>query len=139
MMLGVTLYRNQPGIDKTLLGGVGYALTAATAVVESATALVFSAASFAISPITQAPLKKSIKWLDSSSFCAVWATVDFMINPLVPRLVADEKSARWIASTGNLMSIPPGAVLEMRTPGTYVNVIRVPSMDQSGGYLPYVD
>ncbi len=49
----------------------------------------------------------------SSRFCTLWAAADSVMNlsPFVRYLVADEESARKIASSGNIMTIPQGAKL----------------------------
>ncbi|MCP5506783.1 MAG: hypothetical protein H7A37_00560 [Chlamydiales bacterium] len=111
LMLGVTLYRNQPGIGNKCVAQVGYALTTTVAAAESAAALTFSAASLALYPLSSAPLDNSVNWLSSSSFSIVWSATDFLLNPFVIKLVADEPSARQIASSGNLMRIPRGAII----------------------------
>jgi hypothetical protein len=110
LILGVTLYRNQPGISNKCLAQVGYASTAAVATVESVAALTFCAGSLALYPLSSAPLEQSVNWLSSSSFSIVWSATDFLLNPFVSTLVADEQSARQIANSGNLMTIPQGAI-----------------------------
>jgi hypothetical protein len=111
LILGVTLYRNQPGVSNKCLAQVGYASTAAVATVESVAALTFCAGSLALYPVSSAPLQQSASWLSSSSFSIIWSATDFLLNPFVVRLVADEPSARQIANSGNLMRIPRGAII----------------------------
>jgi hypothetical protein len=111
LIFGVTLYRNQPGVGNKVLAQWGYALTATVAIVESVAALAITAGSAAFYPVDPLPLKNSVNWLSSSSFSVVWSAADFLLNPGVERLVADEKSARQIASNGDLMRIPRGAII----------------------------
>lgn len=111
MMLGITLYRNRPGVANKCIAGAGYALTAAVAAVESVVALIFSAFSLAIHPLSTHPLEFSIKWLKSSLFSVGWSMTDFVLNPFALVLVANEDSARRLLQGGNLMQVPPGAVL----------------------------
>jgi hypothetical protein len=111
LVLGVTLYRNQPGVSNKCLAQVGYASTTAVAAVESIAALAFCAGSLALYPVSSAPLENSVNWLSSSSFSIVWSATDFLLNPFVLKLVADASSARQIANSGNLMRIPRGAII----------------------------
>ena len=111
LMLGVTLYRNQPGVRNKYLAQVGYATTVAIARVESVAALTFCVGSLALYPVSAAPLEKSISWLKSSSFCVVWSATDFLLNPFIVKLVADESSARKVAKSGDIMKIPKGAIV----------------------------
>jgi hypothetical protein len=110
LVLCITLYRNHPGISNKCLAQVGYASTAALATVESVAALTFCAGSLALYPVSSAPLKHSLRWFNSSTFSIVWSATDFLLNPFVLILVADEPSARQIASSGNLIRIPRGAI-----------------------------
>ncbi|CUI17432.1 Conserved hypothetical protein [Candidatus Protochlamydia naegleriophila] len=111
LVLGVTLCRNKPGISNKCLAQVGYALAATTATIESIAAIIFCVGSLALYPVSAVPLKHSVNWLDSSSFSVVWAVTDFLLNPFVLKLVANESSARQIVSSGNLMKIPRNAII----------------------------
>ena len=111
LMLGTTLYRNQPGVTNKLIAQAGYALTAVVSAVETVTALAFSALSLVAYPFSSTPFEHSTKWLGSSAFSLGWSVADFILNLFVLELVADEKSARKILQSGNLMRIPHGAVL----------------------------
>jgi len=111
LMLGTTLYRNQPGVSNKLMAQAGYALIAVVSTVEAAVALAFSALSLIVYPVSSTPFEHSIKWLYSSVFSLGWSVTDFVLNLCAFKLVADEKSARKILQSGNLMMIPPGAVL----------------------------
>lgn len=111
LMLGITTYRNQPGVSNKLIAQAGYALTAVVSAVETVAALTFSALSLVVYPFSSTPFEHSTKWLGSSAFSIGWSVVDFILNPFVFLLVADEKSARQILQSGNLMIIPRGAVL----------------------------
>jgi hypothetical protein len=44
-------------------------------------------------------------WLKSSAFCIVWSLTDAVLNPFLI-LAADESSARTIALSGNLTTMP---------------------------------
>lgn len=106
-----TQYRNQPGVFNKLIAQGGYALTAGVSAVETVAALAFSALSLVACPISSTPFQYSTQWLGSSSFSLGWSITDFALNLFVERLVADEKSARLILKSGDLMTIPRGAVL----------------------------
>jgi hypothetical protein len=110
LVLGVTLYRNQPGVSNKCLAQLGYAFATAVATVESVAALTFCAGSLALYPMSSIPLRQSISWLSSSSFSIVWSATDFFLNPVFEILVADERSAREMARRGNLMRFPRGAI-----------------------------
>lgn len=111
LMLGTTLYRNQPGVTNKVIAQAGYALTAVVASVETVAALVFTALSLAASPFSSTPFLLSMKWLSSSYFSLGWSAIDFFLNLFVLKLVADEKSARQILQSGNLTVIPHGAIV----------------------------
>ena len=110
LMLGVTLYRNQSGVGNKGLAQIGYASIAAVATVETIAALIFCAGSLALYPISSDPLKKSKTWLSSSSFSIIWSTTNFFLNLICTTMIADEPSARQVASSGFIMSIPQGAI-----------------------------
>lgn len=111
LMLGVTLYRNQPGVGNKCLAQIGYASTAGVATVESVVALASCIGSMALYPISSVPFERSVTWFGSSFFSIAWSTADFVMNPLVQILVADEPSARRIAQNREFMRIPVGAVV----------------------------
>lgn len=109
LMLGTTLYRNQPGLSNKIIAQAGYALIALVAAVETVVALTFLALSLvAYSPTS---FEHSTQWLSSSVFSFGWSAADFFLNPFVIRLVADEKSARRILQSGDFMMVPHGAVI----------------------------
>lgn len=108
-MLGLTLYRNQTGSAKKLIAQVGYTLTAVVAAIETLAALVFSALSLALYPFSSTPTQYTTQWLGSSAFSVGWSITDFCLNLFTHTLVADERSAREILDSGDLMSIPPNA------------------------------
>jgi hypothetical protein len=112
LMLGTTLYRNQPGISNKLIAQAGYALIVTISGVETTAALAFSALSLVAYPFSSTPFEHSTKWLDSSLFSFVWSIADFGLNPFVLKLVADEKSARYMVQNGDLMMIPHDAILQ---------------------------
>jgi hypothetical protein len=111
LMLDTTLYRNQPGIANKVIAQAGYALTALVSAAETAAALAFSALSLIAYPFSSKPFEYSTKWLGSSGFSLGWSATNFFLNLFVARLVADEKSARQILRSGDLMMIPPGALI----------------------------
>ncbi len=108
LMRDLTLYRNQPGIGNKCFAQIGYAATAVIATAETVASIANYAYSSAFLPNNK---EKSINWLSSSSFSIVWAAADFLLNPFCIVLVADEKSARKIASSGNLLKLPHGAII----------------------------
>lgn len=109
LMLNVTAYRNQPSTFNKIAGQGGYALIAVVAFAETITAVAFSALSRIASVFSAT--EHSSKWLESASFTFGWAVTDFFLNPFVSRLVADERSARLIYQSGDLMTIPDGAII----------------------------
>lgn len=111
LMLGTTLYRNQPGIFNKLIAQAGYSLTALVSVVETVAAFAFTALSLLAYPFSSTPFEYTTKWLGSSAFSLGWSIADFFLNFFVFKLVADEKSARKILESGDLLMIPRGAVL----------------------------
>ena len=111
MMLGITMYRNQPGLGNKVAAQVGYGLTTIVAIVESVVASAFCALSVVLYSVSPDLLNRSFEWLKSSSFTIIWSMADSIINIFARVLVADEKSARWIASTGQIFRIPPGAII----------------------------
>ncbi len=111
LMLGTTLYRNQPGVSNKLIAQASYAFIAVMSAVETVAALALSALSLVAYPCSSTPFEHSTKWLGSCYFSLGWSAADFILNPFVVNLVADEKSVRQILQSGNLMMIPHGAVL----------------------------
>lgn len=109
LMLGITLYRNKKA-SNAILGQAGYALTVIVAAVETLAASAFLALSLVLSRFSPNLWDPATKWLGSSSFSLGWSLVNFSFNLFVPRLVADEKSARTILASGNFMMRPEGAV-----------------------------
>jgi hypothetical protein len=110
LMFGTTLYRNQAGIVNKGVAQAGYALIAVVAVVETVVAAFFTTLCLVASPFNLAPFDRAGVWLLSSTFSIVWAGVDFVLNPFVVRLIADEGSA-MLVRLRNLMLIPRGAFL----------------------------
>lgn len=111
LMLGITLFRNQPGSANKFIAQVGYALTAVVAAIETLAALVFFALSLPICLLSITPLNISAKWLNSSIFSLGWSITDFFLNLVVLKMIADEKSARVVLQSGDLMSVPAGAIV----------------------------
>lgn len=111
LMLGTTLYRNQRGISNKLPAQAGYALIAIVALVETTVALIFAAASLPLCCYSSESFNRATTWLSSSAFSFGWSLVDFVMNLLVLKIVADEQSARKILQQGDLMFLPKGAIL----------------------------
>lgn len=111
LMLGTTLYRNQEGLGNKIIAQAGYQLIAKIALTETVAALAFSALSLIAYPISSEPFEHAIKWLRSSAFSLGWSIIDFFLNPFMKVMVADEKSARQILYSRNLVLIPTGAVI----------------------------
>jgi hypothetical protein len=111
LMFNVTQYRNQFGGMNKAIAQAGYALTVLVSVVESATALFFSALSILIYPCSSAAFDRATEWLSSSVFCIGWSLADFFLNFCVTPLVANEAAARQILQSGNLMMLPAGSVI----------------------------
>lgn len=111
LMLGATLYRNQPGVSNKLIVQAGYVFIAVAAAIETIAALFFLPASLIAYSDSSTPFKHATQWLSSSAFSFAWSITDFFLSPFVMRLVADEKSARQILQSGDFMMIPRGAVL----------------------------
>ncbi len=111
LILGTTIYRNEPGICNKIIAQVSYALIIPVALVESVAALAFSALSLLALPFSATPLRNSFECFKSSTFSLGWAFVDFFLNPFMATLVADEKSARRILESRNFMVIPRGAIV----------------------------
>lgn len=113
LMLGTTLYRNQPGFSNKLVGQVGYALVALVSAVESCAALAFVILSLTVYSVYSAPAEHAVQWFISSSFSLGWSVVDFFFNPFVPILVADEGSALQMFLNRDLVRIPHNALLTL--------------------------
>ncbi len=113
LMTGVTLYRNQAGFGNKVGAQAGYALVAAVAVVETVAALVSSVAALVLSlaMFSSTPIAHTFKWVNSSAFCVGWSIGDFFLNPFVLVLAGDEKSARSIVESGDLMRLPHDALV----------------------------
>lgn len=111
LMLGVTLYRNQVGTLNKVIAQVAYALIAVIAATETVAACAFCALSLVVYPLSSTPFDHCAEWAGSSAFSIGWSMTDFILNLFVARLVADEKSARAILHSRNLMAIPPGAII----------------------------
>lgn len=111
LILGVTLYRNQTGFSNKCKAQVGYASIAVVALVESVAASIFCACSLALYPFSSAPFQQSAKWLGSSSFCIAWSAIDFLLNPFIEKLVADEQSTLLMIKNRNIVMIPRDAIL----------------------------
>lgn len=114
LMLGITLYRNQPGSASKAVAQVGYALTALASVVETTVALPFATLSLLAYPFSSIPFEYTSKWIASSAFSFGWSVVDLFLNPFMYNLVADEKSALHILQSGDLTMLPFGALLRLR-------------------------
>jgi len=112
-MTGVTLHRNQPNFLPKVQAQVGYALIAVVAAVETAVSLLFTGLSFSLSLGQSAFYRDTSRWLSSSAFSLGWSVADFFLNLQVYVLVADEASARAILRSGNLMWLPPDALLHL--------------------------
>lgn len=110
-MCGITLYRNQHGITNKCLAQPGYALTFSVAIIETVAAGIFLLASLALYPLSSNPFKDSVNWLKSCSFVIYWSAADFLLNPFLHVLVADETSARKIARRCDLMRFPTEAII----------------------------
>jgi hypothetical protein len=110
LMLGVTLFRNQNSFSAKLIAQGGYAVTALIAHIESLAALCFLALSIPLCLYSNKPFERAFVWVESSLFCLTWAVVDFILNPFVDPLIADEKNAFQIAKEGNFFKIPRGAI-----------------------------
>lgn len=106
LMLGTTLYRNQPGLVHKVAAEAGYALIAIVATVETVAAATFSALALAALPFSNKPFSHAAKWLNSSAFCLVWSVADLFFNLTMERLVADEPSARYFFNNGDLRRCP---------------------------------
>jgi hypothetical protein len=111
LMTEVTLYRNVPSVFNKIQAQLGYALVFLSSVVESAVAIVFSIISLLALPVSREPTKRCLNWLSSSAFTIGWSFVDFFLNPFMAVVVADEKSARQIVRSGNLLMYPREAIL----------------------------
>lgn len=111
LMLGTTLFRNQSGIRNKLIAQAGYAMIAVIATAESVAALAACLFSIFISPCSIAPLKRHLCWLESSLFTIPWSVVDFLLNPFVLKLVANESSAHNMYKQCDLLNIPSGAII----------------------------
>jgi len=109
MMLHSTVLRNDSDITGKVVGQIGYGLTCGISIIETIVALAASALSLLAYPVSSTPLTYASKWLSSSTFSIVWSFVDFFLNPFVWRLVADERSAREIWQSGDLMYLPQNA------------------------------
>jgi hypothetical protein len=115
LMFSTTLFRNQSGVANKVTAQVGYALIAAVAAVESAVALAFTALSMIFSwclpccfPLSY---QHSTTWLGSSALSLGWSLANFCLNPCIRALVADERSVRHMIQNGDIMMLPPGAIL----------------------------
>ncbi len=111
LMTGITLYRNDSRVFNKVQAQFAYALAFVSSLVETATALVFTALSLLALPVSREPTNRCLKWLASSSFSIGWSFADFFLNPFCAVVVADENSARQIATSGNLLALPCNAIL----------------------------
>ena len=95
------------------LAGFGYALTSVVSIIETIAASTFALLSlpFSLSGIDNKIFDASLERFNSSSFCLLWSVVDFILNPSIAVLVADETSARKIANSGNILYLPEGAII----------------------------
>lgn len=110
-MTGITLYRNTSSFFNKIQAQVGYALVFVSSLVESVFAAAFTLLSLLALPVSREPTKRCLNWLASSTFTIGWSFVDFFLNPFLLVVVADEKSARHIATSGDLLRFPPSAIL----------------------------
>lgn len=106
LMLGATLYRNQPGRIHKAVAEVGYAFVAVVAAVETVAALTFSAIGLVAHPFSPTLFNHSVTWLNSSVFSLGWSITDLFLNLVLDPLVADEKSARYFLNNGTLQRCP---------------------------------
>lgn len=110
-MYHTSLYRNDRGIGNKIIAQIAYGLTAVVAMVESIAALIFLAFSAVAYLFSPELLANATKWIGSSTFSIIWAVADFILNPFVSPLVADEQSARSLFKSGRLFQIPASAVI----------------------------
>jgi hypothetical protein len=113
LIFGTTVYRNQYGIFNKFIAQAGYALTAVVAAIETLAALAFSALTLIVYPFSSTPFERSITWLGSCVFSFGWSIIDFILNPFLIKLVADEESARLMLDQGDLLDTPDGAVFHV--------------------------
>jgi hypothetical protein len=111
VMMALTLYRNQPGLGNKLFAQFGYAAIALGATAEAVMEVAQTAFTLILFPLNEEPFHRSFNRLQSSSFCAIWALFDFVLNPFYETLVADEESARRMCRSGDYLRIPPDAVV----------------------------
>lgn len=111
LMMGINLYRNKPGYFNKLQAAIAYPFVSLVASIETIAASIFTILSSLSLPFTDAYFKNSATWLKSASFSIVWSLFDFLINPFVFVVVADEQSAKYIAISGDLMMLPFGAII----------------------------
>lgn len=111
LMQKITVCRNQPGISNKIIGQAAYALIVGVSAIETVVTLAFSALSLAALAFSRKPFECSTQRLSSSAFCLGWSVADFFLNPFFNVLVADEKSARKMLKSRNLIKIPSGAII----------------------------
>lgn len=95
MMCAVTVYRNQPNVEKSLTVSGGYLVTTVVAVVESVATALFSIWAYIITPFYPDLCDRAVAHLSSSLFCIFWSIEACFFNLITDRaMIADEQSAR---------------------------------------------
>lgn len=110
LMMGVNLYRNNPGVLNKALAQIAYPFVTTAALVETVARAFFTILSSFTLPFTNIYFISSAEQLKSSLFTIIWSVADFLINPFCHTVVADENSAKLIAQTGNLFILPTEAI-----------------------------
>lgn len=111
LMMGVVLYHNKPGLINKVEAEFGFILIFAVACIETVAATVLVNLCLLMAPCARSPLRNCSKWLSSSAFTMLWSLADIFLNVITIRMIADERSARRIAFSGRLMTIPSGALV----------------------------
>lgn len=112
LMFQVTTQRNRSLLQHgRMWSQIAFPIICCEAAIETTAASIATICTSLLYPISDKPLNNSCTWLKSSFFCIKWAFADSLMNMLPCVLVADEKSARDIASGNSLLRLPRGAVI----------------------------
>ena len=84
----------RPSRKDLIKAEAGYALTVITALVETAVSGVFCVLALPLALVSREPLKKSVEWLQSSSFSILWSVAYLVANYIFPHLLTREDYSR---------------------------------------------
>ena len=98
-------FRHDPSLQDKILAEIEYACTTVTALIESVVSGFFIILALPYTLISTEPLKKSVEWLESSSFAFIWSIGYLVCNWIFPHLLTREDYSRNFVFRGDYENI----------------------------------